>query len=82
MNMVMLAGFVLVCWVPDRQVVPLCTGGLDKSKEISVASMGGKNPHVLLSSHFFNANTSIEEISMMMVINLLVAVWSLIRLFF
>lgn len=66
---------MFVCWVPDRQVVPLCTGGLDKSKEMSVVSMGGENPHMLLSSHFFNTDTSVEETSTMTPINLLVSVW-------
>lgn len=42
-----------MCWFPDRQVVPLCIGGLDKSKEMSVVSMGGENPRIHISSHFF-----------------------------
>lgn len=41
-----------MCWFPDRQVVSLCSGGPDKSKRMSELSLGGENPHTLISLLF------------------------------
>lgn len=34
-------------------MVPLCSGGPDKSKRMSVLLMGGENPHALIRLLFF-----------------------------